>query len=113
GRQFFESRHRRVVVARVTIPLFFAREDAVQLLHAFVVKARGGVDGGGDGNMPAGLFAVAGVYGFGVNLHFLFQRTPPLVSSRIIPCSSSCSRIWSACAKFFAFFAAVRSAMSD
>ena len=38
-------------------------------------------------------------------VYFLFQRTPSLVSSRMMPCSSSCSRIWSARAKFFAFLA--------
>jgi hypothetical protein len=36
--------------------------------------------------------AVTSVHGLGVNLHFRFQRTPLLVSSRIIPCSSNRSR---------------------
>jgi hypothetical protein len=51
------------------------------------------------------------MYGFGVDFHFLFQRTPLFVSSRMMPMASSSSRIWSANAKLRAFLAAVRSAM--
>ena len=91
--QLFERGVRRVVVARVAVAGFLAAEDAVELLHRFVEVAGGRVDRGGDRDLRAGLLAVARRaplwYGSS-NVYFLFQRTPALVSSRMMPCSRSC-----------------------
>src|SRR5581483_2429455 len=111
GYQLLKSDRGRILVARIAIARFLLPEDTVELLHGLVEVTGGGVDGGGDGNVRAGFLAVARVNRLRVNLqgYFLFQRTPALVSSRIMPSARSCSRIWSARAKFLAFLAAARS----
>jgi hypothetical protein len=82
--------------ARNSNPVF-APEDAIQLLHALVEVTGGGINRSGGGHVRAGLLPVARMHRFGLYLHddFLFQRVPDLVSSRMMPCSSNCWRIWS------------------
>src|SRR5437667_5509532 len=106
--ELFERRISRIVVPRIVKAGFLASEHAVQRFHIFVKETGRSVNRRGDGDMAPRFLAVAGVYGFGVDFHFLFHRVPSLVSSRMIPCSASWSRIRSDSAKLRAFLACTR-----
>ena len=87
-----------------------AAEHPVELLHALVEIAGRGVNRRGDRDVRARPFCGRphGRPWLSCMLHFLFHRTPSLVSSRMMPSSSSSSRIrsgarncapsWPACA---------------
>ena len=103
--QLFERGGGRIVVARIDEARLFPAEHAIELRHVVVEKAGRRVDRRGHRDMLPGLLAVTGMHRPGMDLHFLFHRTPSLVSSRRIPCAASSSRIWSLRAKFRAFLA--------
>ena len=66
-------------------PLLLA-EDPVELLHRLVEVTGGGVDRRGDGMLVARLLAVAGSARLWCAIFIsVFQRTPSLVSSRMMP----------------------------
>src|SRR5581483_5603812 len=93
--QLFEGRVAWVLIPRIAVAGLLTRKDPVQVRHLLVEEAGRRVDRRSDRDMRTGLFPVACMYGLGVNVHddFLFQRTPPFVSSSTMPSASNCSRI--------------------